>query len=243
MICGPNAVRGVLEGRPETIHRLVVERGRDDGRVSELVELATAAGVPVSREPRAALDRLSEGENHQGVVAVEAATTFADLGEVVDQALDDRSDPLLVALDGITDPHNLGAIARTAECVAAAALIVPRHRSAAPAAGAHRASAGALGRLPLCRVTNLAKALDGLKERGFWVVGTAAEGGSAPWEIDLAGPLVVVVGSEESGMRPGVARRCDFIATVPTPGDTESLNASVATGMVLYEALRQRSGR
>jgi len=241
MICGVNAVRAALETDPASIHRIVVEKGRKDARIGDVLRLATHAGIPVNREPRAALDRLAEEVRHQGVVAVLAEAPYAELGSVVDEALSRRADPVIVALDGINDPHNLGAVARTAECVGAVALVVPRHGSAAPGAAAHRASAGALSRIPLCRVTNLSRALRDLKERGFWVVGSGPAGEDPPWKLDLTGPLVVVIGGEENGMRPGVARMCDFVTTIPTPGATESLNASVAAGMILFEMLRQRS--
>ena len=240
-IFGFNSVLSALDQHPEAVHRLAVQRGRRDGRMNEVVRRAKQEGIPVSTVERSTLDRLTDGASHQGVAAWLAAVSYADLDQVLARPEDDRQVRLLVALDGVVDPQNLGAIARSAEAAGADALIVPRHGSASPGAGAFKASAGALSRIPLCRVANLARALRKLKERGFWVVGTAPAEGKPPWELDLNDPLVIVIGGEEKGLRPNVARACDFLVTVPTPGRTESLNASVATGMILYEILRQRS--
>jgi 23S rRNA (guanosine2251-2'-O)-methyltransferase len=183
---------------------------------------------------------MAGGASHQGIVARIARVRFQELDEVMAGIEERGSLPLLVALDQIVDPHNLGAIARTADAAGADALLVPRHKSAVPSGAAFKASAGALSRIPLCRVTNLARALGDLKKSGVWVVGTSADEGQPPWELDLSGSLVVVIGSEEKGMRPGVRAACDFMTRIPIAGMTGSLNASVAAGMVLYEIVRGR---
>ncbi len=240
IIYGRNPVRALLESNPDTIHRIVIARGRKDPHATEIAATARSLGIPVAFQPRDGLDRIAGSASHQGIVARIARIRFRELEDVM-AAIEERGSlPLLIALDQIVDPHNLGAISRTAEAAGADALIVPRHHSAVPSGAAFKASAGALGRIPLCRVTNLSRALSELKERGVWVVGTSADEGTPPWELDLSGPLVVVIGSEEKGMRPGVRAACDFMAAIPIAGKTGSLNASVATGMILYEIVRGR---
>ena len=240
MVYGRNPVLALLESDPDTIHKIVIARGRKDQHVDKIVATARGLGIPVTFQPRDGLDRMVEGARHQGIVARIARVRFHELDEILAGIEKSGSHPLLVALDQIVDPHNLGAIARTAEAAGADALIVPRHRSAVPSGAAFKASAGALSRIPLCRVTNLSRALGDLKKRGVWVVGTSTDEGPPPWELDLTGQLVVVIGSEEKGIRPGVRAVCDFMTTIPIAERTGGLNASVAAGMVLYEIMRGR---
>jgi 23S rRNA (guanosine2251-2'-O)-methyltransferase len=241
LVWGINPVRALLEEDAGRVHRIVVAEGRRERRVTELIELARRQGVPPSYQPPAALDRLTQGAVHQGVAAYVAPFAYADLDEVVDGLLERAELPLLVACDGVEDPHNLGAVARTAAALGAQALVVPRHGSAAVGGTAYKVSAGALARIPVCRVANLVRALTGLKERGVWVLGTDAQGETPIWAVDLTVPLVVVVGGEGSGMRTLTRRSCDWTAAIPMSGGNESLNSSVAAGMVLYEVMRQRS--
>ncbi len=241
LVWGINPVRALLEEDARRVHRIVVAEGRRERRVTELVELARRQGVPPSYQPAAALDRLTQGAVHQGVAAYIVPFAYADLDEVLDGVFQRAEPPLLVACDGVEDPHNLGAVARTAAALGAQALVVPRHGSAPVGGSALKASAGALARIPVCRVANLARALSGLKERGIWVLGTDVEGDTSLWAVDLTVPLVVVVGGEGGGMRMLIRRSCDWTAAIPMAGGSESLNVSVATGMVLYEVMRQRS--
>lgn len=245
LLYGISPVGSVLEEHPDRVHKLYVAEGRRDERVQELLDRARGAGVAVVFQPREALDRLTGGGAHQGVAAQVAATPYEDPLELVAAVRAREEEPLLVALDHLQDPQNLGAVARSAEAMGAHGLIVPRYRSAAPAAGAEKASAGALQRVSLCRAANLARTLDLLKQEGLWIVGTAAEEGTEPWELDLTGPLCLVVGGEQKGVRPLIRRACDMMAAIPLEGRTASLNASVAAGMMLYEIVRQRrrSGR
>jgi 23S rRNA (guanosine2251-2'-O)-methyltransferase len=240
-IYGINAVQAALLEESDRIHKVFVLDGKRNRRLEELVKLARNAGVPLVFQPREALDRLADSDSHQGIVAAVADTRFIEFEELRELALQSEN-PILVALDHIQDPQNLGAVIRSAEASGASGIIVPRHRSALPGGAADKAAAGALSRLPISRVSNLARTLDNLKESGFWVVGTAAEEGEPPWEIDLTGRIVLVVGGEEKGIRPAVLSKCDFMASIPMQGDTPSLNASVAAGMLLYEVLRQRHG-
>jgi len=241
IIWGINPVEAVLDSEPGRIHKLHLLEGRRNPRLQQLLALAREAGVPVSFGPRRHLDRLSSGA-HQGVVAVLGARPFSDWQEAVRAAADRGETPLLVVLDHLQDPQNLGAVARSAAAFGAHALVVPRHRSAAPGGAADKAAAGALRTLPLARVTNLSRALTDMKENGLWVLGTVVDSGSPPEQLDLRVPLALVIGAEEKGLRPVTSSACDMLTTIPLTGTQESLNASVAAGVILYEISRQRAG-
>jgi len=237
-IAGIHAVREAIRaGRPiERVHVQSHEKG-GGGRLRDLLELCRRERIPVRQEPREALERLAPGAVHQGVVAIAAAQRYAELGEV----LAGLSGPgLLVALDGIEDPHNLGAIIRTAHAAGAHAVIIPERRAAGLGPAAAKAAAGALEHLPVVRVTNVNRALDQLKEKGFWVTGLDERAGRSFQEIDFAGPTVLVLGAEGHGLHEQVRKRCDFLASIPVAGRIASLNVSVAAGIVLFEVLRQR---
>ncbi|MFO7768092.1 MAG: 23S rRNA (guanosine(2251)-2'-O)-methyltransferase RlmB [bacterium] len=240
LLYGITPVQSALEEAPERVHKLYAAEGRRDGRVEALLSLAREDGIPVAFQPPGALDRLTDGASHQGVAARVAATVYEDPMELVTAVKALGEVPLLVALDHLQDPQNLGAVARSVEAMGAHGLVVPRYRSAAPGAGAEKASAGALQRVSLCRAANLARTLELLKEEGLWVVGTAAEEGTEPWGLDLTGPLCLVIGAEEKGVRPITRKACDMMAAIPLAGRTASLNASAAAGMMLYEIVRQR---
>ena len=239
-IYGINTLQAALKEEPERIHKLYVIEGKRNRRIEDLVKLARSSGVPLLFQPREALDRLAGSDSHQGVVAAVAAAHFTDFDELIKKSLS-LKESILVALDHVQDPHNLGAVIRSAEATGASGVIVPRHRSALPGSAAEKAAAGALWRVPLTRVPNLPRALEILKKSGFWVIGTAADGGEAPWNLDMRGHLVLVIGGEEKGVRPAVRSKCDFIASIPLQGGTSSLNASVAAGIMLYESVRQRN--
>ena len=240
LIFGVNTVREALEVNPDRVHKLILVEGRRHDRLQKLLALARDAGIPVVFQPRDGLDRQTEHGLHQGVAAIVAPVLFSDHREIVRSVTDSGGTPLLVALDNIQDPHNLGAVARSAEALGADALILPRHRSASPGGTAEKVAAGALRHLALCRVPNLTRSLEELKSDGLWVMGTAGEDGTSLRDIDLTVPLVVVIGGEEKGMRPVVRSACDMIASIPMTGSTSSLNASVAAGIVMYEISRQR---
>ncbi len=240
IIFGVNTVREALEVYPDRIHKLLLIEGNRQARLNDLLTCARDAGVPVVFQPRDALDRQTDRGRHQGVVAIIAPVQYSDHREIIAAVKSDGGTPLLVVLDHIQDPHNLGAVARSAEALGAHALVIPRHRSASPGGTAEKAAAGALSHLPLCRVANLARTLEELKGEGVWIMGTAGGEGVILREIDLTVPLAVVIGGEEKGMRPVVRSACDMIASIPLSGMTSSLNASVAAGIVLYEISRQR---
>jgi 23S rRNA (guanosine2251-2'-O)-methyltransferase len=214
---------------------------RAAGRVAELVDAAERAGVPVRRVAAADLDRASRGGVHQGVVAQLEEAAHYDIADLIDAS---SEAPLIVVLDGIEDPHNVGAILRTADA-AGANGVVRQLRHAAPLDGAAaKASAGAVSHVKVADVVNIARALEDLKERGVWTVGLAGDASKRYDEIDLTLPTAIVVGAEGAGLRRLVRERCDWLVSIPMHGHVDSLNVSVATGIVLFEGVRQRaSGR
>ncbi len=236
IIVGPHAVGEALRaGRAiEEVH--VLEGG--GGRWDEIVELCRRAGIPVRREPRQALDRLSGGATHQGIVAVGGAHAYEELESILAR-LDGPG--LLVALDGVEDPRNLGAIIRSAQAAGADAVIVPERRAAGLTPAVAKAAAGALEHLPVARVTNLVRTLERLKEQGYWVVGLDERAGKNFRELDYRGKCTLVLGGEGAGLRHLVRQKCDFLASIPTRGPITSLNVSVAAAIVLFEAMRQRN--
>jgi 23S rRNA (guanosine2251-2'-O)-methyltransferase len=231
---GFHAVRAALEASPRRIRKIVLAEGKLDPRTQEIVSLARNHGIPVYREPRERLGRF--GQN-QGVVAELTGFEWRDLEELLDQA---PKPEFFLALDQVEDPRNLGAVVRTADGAGVHGIVVPERRTAPPSEAAASASAGALFHAPMARVTNLADALTLLKERGLWVVGLAPDAPN-PWcSFDFRSPVALVVGSEGKGLRPRVASHCDALVSLPQRGKVESLNVSVAAGIVLYEVVRQR---
>ena len=217
-------------GRP--LDRLLVAQGAGGPRLQEIIDLARRASVQVRFEPRAALDRLAGSSAHQGVVALGAAKPYADL----DQAA--RSE-LVVVLDGVEDPHNLGAIIRTAHAAGAGSIIVPERRAAGVTDVVAKAAAGALEHLPVARVTNVNRALEDLKKRGFWIYGLDQRGTETYDQVKFATPTALVFGGEGSGLHELVRRHCDVLVRIPMAGAISSLNVSVAAGVVLFEWKRR----
>jgi 23S rRNA (guanosine2251-2'-O)-methyltransferase len=239
-IFGLHAVRTVLERRPQAVLSLTVQAGRTDKRLQALLDLAKPHGIAVHPRAVAELDAAAEGGVHQGVVArVRPAPTLdeRDLLDLVDGL---QRPAFLLVLDGITDPHNLGACLRTADAAGVDCVIAPKDRAAGLTPAARKVAAGAAETVPFAQVTNLVRTLEALKEAGVWVVGTAGEAEDDIYAVDLAGPLAVVMGAEGDGMRRLTRETCDRLVRLPMAGGVESLNVSVATGVVLYEAVRQR---
>jgi 23S rRNA (guanosine2251-2'-O)-methyltransferase len=240
LIFGMHAVRFMLERHPARVGRVLLIERREDARVRALEELARGHNLPVQRvEPQVLRQRLGDVV-HQGVAA--EITPLPPWNE--DQllaALQGAKAPLLLALDGVQDPHNLGACLRSADACGVLAVIVPRDRAAQLTPTVRKVAAGAAETTPVVAVTNLVRTLKLLKEGGLWVVGADPDGVSAPHELDLAGPLVLVLGGEGAGLRHLTQQNCDFLVRLPQLGALESLNVSVAAGMLLYEAVRQRS--
>jgi 23S rRNA (guanosine2251-2'-O)-methyltransferase len=237
---GIHAVREALEAGG-TFDRIVIAKGRQDSRVEEIVQLARERSIPVRFEDRGQLDRIANTRDHQGVVAIAAARAAATLEDILARANHDKGQiGLVVLLDGVEDPHNLGAIIRTALAAGAHGVITPERRAAGLTEAVARASAGALAHLPVARVTNLARTMEELKEAGYWLVGLDEEGEKSYTEVDYTTPTGIVMGGEGKGLHELTRKRCDFVVSLPTTGPVKSLNVSVATGVVLFEALRQR---
>ncbi len=206
--------------------------------MSEIVALARQKGIPVQKADRRQLDRLARGTNHQGVVAKAAVKDYAELEDIT--RVPAGRVPLLILLDGVQDPHNLGAVLRVADAAGASGVVIPKRRSAQLTAAVARSSAGAHEYVPVARVTNIAEAVLRLKKDGFWVVGADAAAGQTLWEARLDGPVAIVVGGEGKGISRLVKERCDILVRVPMLGRVSSLNASVAAALLAYEVLRRK---
>lgn len=237
---GRNAVtEAYRSGRP--IDKLYVLDGCQDGAVMTIKREAKKAGTPLKFVTKERLDQMSETGKHQGVIAVAAAYTYAEVEDILEAADRKKEPPFLFLLDGIEDPHNLGAIIRTANLAGAHGVIIPKNRAAGLTATVARTSAGALNYTPVARVTNLAKTIEDLKKRGIWFV-CADMDGTTMYNLDLKGAIGVVIGNEGEGVGRLVKEKCDMIASIPMKGDIDSLNASVAAGVLAYEVVRQRLG-
>ncbi|MEU6179198.1 23S rRNA (guanosine(2251)-2'-O)-methyltransferase RlmB [Streptomyces coeruleorubidus] len=243
LVVGRNPVYEALrDGVPAST--LYVQQFIDnDERVREALQLAAErGGINLMEAPRPELDRMTNGLNHQGLVLQVPPYEYAHPQDLADAALDDGEDPLIVALDGVTDPRNLGAVVRSVSAFRGHGVVVPERRAAGMTAGAWKTSAGAAARTPVARATNLTRALEAYKKAGIVVVGLAADGEVELGELEaLGGPVVIVVGSEGKGLSRLVGETCDHRVRIPMPGGAESLNAGVAAGIVLYEAARRRS--
>jgi len=237
LICGINPVLEALQASSRHFDRLLIVKGIRNRRISEAISRASELSVPLRFESRETLDRLAGGVNHQGIIAVVSALPVLGLERLLDHT---RDPALLVVLDGVEDPRNLGAILRTAETAGADGVLIPERRSAGLSEAVGRASAGALEHVRVARTGNLVQCLETLKARGIWVIGFDAEAGERWDTIDYKGPVALVFGGEGRGMRRLVRERCDLLATLPLFGHVSSLNVSVAAGVALYEVIRQR---
>lgn len=243
LLIGIHAVEAALDHDVAHLVELYVENGSHNARVKALAERARELGVKPHARDRAALDRMTGGARHQGVVArydAPAALAESALPELAQKA---GREALFLVLDGVTDPHNFGACLRSAEAAGVTAVVVPKDRAVGVTPTVRRASAGAADRVPIVSATNLARSLKALKEAGVWLVGLAGEATQSLYAVDLDGPIALVLGGEGEGMRRLTREACDFVAKIPMRGDVESLNVSVSTGIVLFEALRQRAAK
>ena len=241
-VWGIHAVGELLRQRAPQVLKLVLLAGRSDERINELQALAREAGLTVEEADRRQLDRLAEG-NHQGALALCDVNFGVRSEKQLTAALDALGDraPLILVLDGITDPHNFGACLRSADAAGVDAVIVPKDKSAPLNATVRKVACGAAETVPVYAVTNLARSLAALKDRGIWLAGLAGEGAVSLTQQDLTGPLGIVMGSEGEGLRRLTRDACDYVVSIPMAGSVSSLNVSVATGVTLFEAARQRS--
>ncbi|QJD58969.1 23S rRNA (guanosine(2251)-2'-O)-methyltransferase RlmB [Pseudomonas sp. gcc21] len=240
-VYGLHAVSAMLQHAPKRVKQLHLVRGRIDSRMQEVLDLAQQQKVAVQHVPSDELDKLADGGVHQGVIAaVTPSQLWSEemLGHMLDAL---EGVPLLLVLDGVTDPHNLGACLRSADAAGAHAVIIPRDRSASLSPTVRKVACGAAETVPLVAVTNLARTLKQLQQRGLWVVGAAGEAEQLLYQVDLKVPSVIVMGAEGSGMRRLTREHCDYLAKLPMAGAVSSLNVSVAAGVCLFEAVRQRA--
>ncbi len=239
LLTGIHAVREALEAGRALGH-IVIARGRHGERMEEIVRLARQRGVPVRFEDRAQVDRLAGTREHQGVMATAAAKQSLALEDLLVKSAATGHKGLLMLLDGVEDPQNLGAIVRTALAAGTDGIVIPERRAVGLTDAVARASAGALAHLPVARVTNLAGAMEKLKQAGYWLVGLDERAEKNYTEADFTSSVGIALGSESSGLHELTRKRCDFLVSIPTTGPVRSLNVSVASGVVLFEALRQR---
>lgn len=229
----------LLSGRP--LQKIFMAQGLRDPTFEEISRLAGERGVPVQRRDKQALDQLASRMNHQGIAALAAPFAYATLDDLFQAAADRKEDPFFLVLDHLQDPHNFGALLRTAEAVGVHGAIIPEHRAVGVTTGVYKASVGAVENIPVAKVTNLARSLEEIKERGVWVMGADMEGEQIFSRADLKGPLALVLGGEGRGISRLIREKCDFRVRLPMQGKTGSLNVSVAGGILMYEVCRQRN--
>ena len=240
LIYGRHPVLTALENQHQLNRIWITNRLRYDPRFLSLLQTAKANGVVIDEVDPRRLDQLTQHANHQGVVAQVAPYEYLSLEELIEQARQASEQPVLIVADSITDPHNLGAIIRTAEALGAQGLVIPQRRAVGVTSSVMKVAAGALETFPVARVVNLSRALEELKEANFWIYGTAANGSQPLHAVQFSGAIALVVGSEGEGLSLLTQRTCDHLVSIPLHGKTPSLNASVAAGMALYEIFRQR---
>ena len=240
---------GVIEGRNAVIEalragtaidKIYLAKGDTDSALGHIANTARANGVVVVNADRRKLDEMSRTHAHQGVIAVAAVREYASIEDIFQRAEEQGEAPLIVLCDELSDPHNLGAVIRTAECAGAHGVVIPKRRSAGLTAIVAKTSAGAVSHIPVTRVPNLTALMKELQKRGVWIFGAEMNGTTSLYEADLKGPAAIVIGSEGSGMSRLVAETCDFTVSIPMKGKINSLNASAAAAILLYEAVRQR---
>lgn len=241
LVFGLHAVSAALRHQPQEVQEIWLDRDRRDRALAQIRALAAESGIPAHECNRRELDHLAPNARHQGVVARARAPQAARENDL-ERLLDGVTQPLLLVLDGVQDPHNLGACLRTADAAGVHAVIVPADRAAGLTATARKVASGAAESVPFVQVTNLARTLERLKQRGIWFAGLAGEGGQSLFELDCTGPLGLVLGAEGGGLRRLTREHCDWLVHIPMAGQVESLNVSVAAGIALYEAVRQRAG-
>ena len=239
LITGKNAVYEALRS-DATVEKLYVQRGETTGVVKNIIALAKEKKIVVSVVDKTALDRITQNAKHQGVALTQTEFVYSSLDDILSFAKSKDEPPFIVILDELSDPHNLGAVIRTAECAGAHGVVIPKRRSAGLTAIVAKTSAGAVSHIPVARVPNLTALMKELQKRGVWIFGAEMNGNTSLYEADLKGPAAIVIGSEGSGMSRLVAETCDFTVSIPMKGKINSLNASAAAAILLYEAVRQR---
>lgn len=236
---GRNAVLELLKSGRD-IDKILVAKGNVEGTIKRIIGEASKKGIVIQEAARQKLDELSQTKNHQGVIAFASAHDYSTIDDILENAAVRGEDPFIIVMDGITDPHNLGAVIRTAECAGAHGIIIPKRRSVGLTAVVAKTSAGAVEYMPVAKVTNISAAIDLLKSKGIWVAATDMKGENY-FKADLSGPIALVIGSEGEGVGRLVKEKCDFTVSIPMYGNITSLNASVAAGLIMYEVVRKRN--
>jgi len=240
-VFGLNPVIEALKARKRRCYKLILEQGKSQARLKSLIELAHENKVPIETIPKTAFKKKYHNQNHQGVIGIFAVIKTMEIKELIQQAFNKSSLPILAALDSIQDPQNLGAIIRSAETLGIHGIILPKNRTSAINQTVAKCSSGAIEHLPICWVTNLTRGIEQLKEAGFWIAGLAPDGDIPCYKYKFDTPMVIIIGGEEKGIRPLLKKSCDTILKIPMEGSLGSLNASAAAAVIFYEALRQKN--
>jgi len=238
LIYGRNAV---LESLGEETSKLFIQQGLKEGMIKKIVGRARDFNIPIIQKNKSQLDELCHGANHQGVISIHSSFEYSTVDEILEDAKCQGEDPLIVLLDQVQDPHNLGAIARSALALGAHGLVILKHRSASVSSGSYKSSAGAIDHLKIAQVTNLSQTIADLKDRGLWIYGADARGDEI-YKTNLTGPVGLIIGAEGKGLRDSTKKHVDVLVSIPMGGKFESLNASAAASILLYEIQRQRHG-
>ena len=241
VVIGRNAVKELLLGGRD-VDKLYITSGEREGSINQLLGIAAERGIPITECDRTRLDTIAKGGRHQGIIAIAAERNYSSIDEILAYAEEKGEPAFVVVCDGVEDPHNLGAIIRSAECVGAHGIIIPKRRAVGLTATVAKSSAGALEHMKVAKVTNLASAIDDLKERGLWIYAADMDG-STYYKTDMKGPAAIVLGSEGFGISRLVKEKCDFIVSIPLYGHVNSMNVSCAAAILLAEVARQRNDR
>lgn len=240
IIFGLHSVEMLLQKNSDSIQQIYLLANRQDQRMEKLIKIAEKKNIEIEKREKFFLDRLADNENHQGIIAVIAETAQYDEHQLFDLLAEKNEAPFLLILDGVQDPHNLGACLRTADAAGVHAVIVPKDRAVGLTPIVRKVACGAAETVPLVQVTNLARFIEKLKKENIWIVGSAGEASDTIFKTDLKGGLAIVAGAEGEGMRRLTKEHCDFLVKIPMQGEVSSLNVSVAVGVLLFEAVRQR---
>ena len=236
---GRNSVLELLESGKD-VNKIFVTRGEKHGSINKILGIAKERKIIVVETDKKQMDEMAQEENYQGVIAIVPPFEYVEISDILQVAKERNEDPFVIVLDGIEDPHNLGSIIRTAETAGVHGVIIPKRRAASVNSTVNKASAGAVEHMKIARVTNISDAIEELKQAGLWVCGTAVDTNKYYYNQDLTGPLAIVIGNEGKGIGEKVKKNCDFLVKIPMKGKIQSLNASVSTGIVVYESVKQR---
>lgn len=236
---GRNSVLELLESGKD-VNKIFVTRGEKHGSINKILGIAKERKIIVVEKDKKQMDEMAQEENYQGVIAIVPPFEYVEISDILEVAKERNEDPFVIVLDGIEDPHNLGSIIRTAETAGVHGVIIPKRRAVSVNSTVNKASAGAVEHMKIARVTNISDAIEELKQAGLWVCGTAVDTNKYYYNQDLTGSLAIVIGNEGKGIGEKVKKNCDFLVKIPMKGKVQSLNASVSTGIVVYEAVKQR---